>query len=113
MSWMDDSGFFGFDGSALSKKDVFFEDTRREKLKRIERLGCTHFIDDLEEVFLDEGFPQTVGKILYSPHRAASRAPGITIVASWEEISDLFFGSNQMDPEFSRRNPWGKAFSKG
>ncbi len=28
-------------------KNVFFEDTRQDKLRRIGMLGCTEFIDDL------------------------------------------------------------------
>ena len=50
LGWMTAQGFFGTSGFAVPAENVFFESTRAEKLARIAALGCTHFIDDLEEV---------------------------------------------------------------
>ena len=44
---------------------VYFEGTRAEKLARIEALGLTHFIDDLEEVLIDPAFPATTHAIRF------------------------------------------------
>lgn len=66
LSWMSDNEFFSQSGMGLSQEQVYFEETRAGKLQRIQSLQCTHFIDDLEEVFSDEGFPEGVTKILYS-----------------------------------------------
>lgn len=44
---------------------VFFEPTRTAKAARLEVLGCTHFVDDLPEMFAHETFPEGVERILY------------------------------------------------
>lgn len=92
MGWMRRNKFFEPDGFGLSPGDVYFESTRRKKIKRIRRLECTHFIDDLEETFFDTSFPAGVEKILYAPHVRHSPLQGAKVVLAWEEISDYFFG---------------------
>ena len=74
--WMTSQKFFDPDGLGFSRDQVFFESTRDEKIARIEALGCTHFIDDLEEVFLEPGFPAGVRKCLF---------------VSWPALHDDFF----------------------
>src|ERR1700722_4260066 len=54
--WMKTRGFFHHDEYGLSLENVYFEGTRAAKLDRIAALGCTHFIDDLEEVLCDPKF---------------------------------------------------------
>jgi len=93
MAWMRKNRFFEFDGLGLSQEDVYFESTRREKIERIRYLECTHFIDDLEETFLDELFPTNVGKILYAPHMQHSFADGLRVTSTWEEISGFLFNA--------------------
>lgn len=70
--WMKSHGFFRDDGYAISPDNVYFEETRQEKLTRIEQLGCTHFIDDLEEVLSDPAFPQGLERILFADNKDAS-----------------------------------------
>ena len=74
--WMASRGFFSPSGLGFSTDDVFFEGTRDAKIRRIEALGCTHFIDDLEEVFLEPTFPLGVKKLLFG---------------SWPQVHDDFF----------------------
>ncbi len=64
LEWMEARGFFAPDGFALARDRVFFEPTREAKCRRIAALGCSHFIDDLEEVFRDPAFPEGVGRLL-------------------------------------------------
>jgi hypothetical protein len=83
----------------LSAHQVHFTLTRGEKVQKIQQLGCTHFIDDLEEIFHEEGFPQGVTKILYAPGESRSRASrhstaadgSIIHLKDWGEIYDYFF----------------------
>jgi len=93
LTWMRENGFFETDGMGMSLQDVYFESTRREKIDRIRQLGCTHFIDDLEETFLESSFPTNVEKILYAPHRQHSSLLGVRAVTTWKEINDYFFGT--------------------
>lgn len=91
MTWMAQHRFFDADGLGLSERDVYFESTRGEKIERIRQLRCTHFVDDLEETFLEPTFPQHVEKILYAASREVMALPEIRCVGSWQDLYDYFF----------------------
>ncbi|HYA30163.1 MAG TPA: hypothetical protein VEI95_15190 [Acidobacteriota bacterium] len=85
MAWLGKHGFFAKNGIGIDRLQVYFEDTRADKIARIRKLRVTHFIDDLEETFADPTFPPEVEKILYSRHRSVD-APDIKSFTSWKEI---------------------------
>ena len=89
-AWMRDKGFFTVAGYDIPTENVFFEACRAEKLKRIASLGCTHFIDDLEEVLDDPGFPPDTTRILFSQSKPSGLAP-YRVCASWDEIEEQVF----------------------
>ena len=93
LSWIERQGWFGDSGLGLTRERVYFESSRREKVERIRQLKCTHFIDDLEETFLEVGVPDGVQKILYAPHPTETLAPAVTTVSSWDEAADVTIGS--------------------
>ncbi len=66
-AWMEKKRFFDANGFAINRRNVFFESTREAKINRIAAVGCTHFIDDLAEVFIQDGFPPETRKYLFSP----------------------------------------------
>ena len=78
LAWMASQKFFEPDGLGFSPDQVYFEGTRDAKIGRIASLGCTHFIDDLEEVFLEPSFPAGVRTFLFS---------------SWPALHDDFFAA--------------------
>jgi len=88
LRWMEARGFFTADGYAIPPENVFFEATRAEKLERIAALQCTHFIDDLEEVLLDPGFPPGVNRVLFG---ASGALPDVAICPSWRRIAETVF----------------------
>lgn len=94
LSWMAKNKFFETNGLGLWQKDVYFESTRQEKIERIKKIQCTHFIDDLEETFLEDTFPTGIEKIFYMPHTEHSAVQGVRVAASWKEIKDYVFGSS-------------------
>jgi hypothetical protein len=91
LDWMKANQFFQEEGLGLSLDSVFFGMIRQEKIDLIRTLGCTHFIDDLEETFLEETFPSNVEKILFAPYPQPPHLSGIRVLKSWQEISDYFF----------------------
>ena len=92
--WMRTQGFFDTESSVLAPGDVYFESTRMGKVDRIRRLVCTHFIDDLEETFLEGSFPAGVEKVLYSPDGPSTEVHSVVVMSSWKELSDYFFGTH-------------------
>jgi len=91
MAWMTANGFFESEDFGLSREDVLLEETRKEKLERIQNLGCAYFIDDLEEVFPERSFPNKVRKVLYAPTANSASIPGVWVAANWQEITDYLF----------------------
>jgi hypothetical protein len=91
LEWMTDKRFFDAEGFDLSRADVYFESTRCDKIARIARMGCSHFIDDLEEVLLEPSFPAHVEKILYAPDALSVSTGCVTVMPSWQAVRDYFF----------------------
>lgn len=79
-------GLFG-----ISLADVYFESSRREKIKRVSTLRCTHFIDDLMETFEESNFPDGIRKILYTNRKVGSASNHLTMSGNWYEIADYLF----------------------
>jgi hypothetical protein len=86
LAWMERHQFFAAAGLGLRREDVYFAGTRAEKLATIQRLGCTWFIDDLEETFLEPAFPSAPRKILFAPHGGHTPLPGVYVCRTWREI---------------------------
>jgi hypothetical protein len=94
LAWMTANRFFDSAGLGLSPRCVYFAGTRTEKIERIRDLACTHFIDDLEETFLEESFPPATARILYEPGRQSPAPHGVALMRTWQEIRDYFFSAN-------------------
>ncbi len=89
LSWMKTKGFFSDESLGLSLSSIYFEATREEKIARIRSLGCTHFIDDLVETFVDPSFPEGVIKILFARSAPDPLPVGIRHRSNWREIKDV------------------------
>jgi hypothetical protein len=91
LDWMKGQGFFDEARYRIPIENVFFEGTRAEKLARIGALGCTHFIDDLEEVLSDPEFPEGVERILFSDGAGAAVAAPYIVCPTWQAIEGHVF----------------------
>jgi len=91
MSWLEQHRFLDTRSNGLTGDDIYFESTRRDKAERIEALGCTHFIDDLEETFWEQSFPPKVMKMLYSPDLPASTGAHVDLAGNWTQMTDHLF----------------------
>jgi hypothetical protein len=91
LNWMTAQGLFEAE-YGMPLENVYFESTRQQKLGRINALGLTHFIDDLEEVLTDPHFPPNVMRILFAH---ADERPGMASYircSTWHEIERQVFG---------------------
>jgi len=93
LQWMENNKFFEKEGLDLKLENVFFEPTRQKKIERIISLGCTHFIDDLEETFAEGTFPHNIVKILFSSQSVGSKSNGMNVFQSWSKISGSIFNN--------------------
>jgi len=92
LQWLRAQSFFEAARGGLRPQQVYFESTRADKAARIADLACTHFIDDLSEVFEEPLFPQSAYKILFQPGGAACSQAGLTVMASWRGIAQALLG---------------------
>ncbi|MDR3639957.1 MAG: hypothetical protein P4L39_01390 [Humidesulfovibrio sp.] len=92
LGWMEACGLFNPDGIAFPHERVFLEPTKKDKLKRIGDLGCTHFIDDLPEFLGEADFPKGVKRLLFTPGGASSTDPEVVPCASWADIAAMLLG---------------------
>ncbi|MBU1199363.1 MAG: hypothetical protein KKF46_00830 [Nanoarchaeota archaeon] len=100
LKWLKKNGFF--DKLGLAHEQVFFLSTREGKIDKIKELGCTHFIDDLEEVFTHPGFPKNVLKILYSKKLVSKPSLNdLFVCTEWSQINNYFFGEKELRELFS------------
>ncbi|HEV8022116.1 MAG TPA: hypothetical protein VGP41_12670 [Candidatus Lustribacter sp.] len=85
--WLLAAGMLGAD--AVPESNLYFEDTREAKIARIVALRCTHFIDDLEEVFDDPAFPPHVQRLLFSTSaEVPDSGRAYASYGSFKEIAD-------------------------
>ena len=86
-NWLEKNLFFEKSGINIPRKNVYFEVTKTKKIKRIESLGCTHFIDDLPEI-LDMINPK-IKKILYNPKLNYLKKNDYINMTHWLEFSKI------------------------
>lgn len=91
MKWLLANKFVGNGPLIILFENVFFETTRQEKVDRIKTIGCTHFIDDLQEVFDEKTFPSSTSKYLFEPAGERNFRSG-QFVGSWRTIGREILG---------------------
>lgn len=91
-NWMKKNRFFEGEGFAIDEGSVFFEPTRLDKIERIKSLGCTHFVDDLEEIFKEPTFPDTTKRYLFAPSTIPLPLGPFRSFNSWRDISNDILG---------------------
>ena len=90
LGWMRANEFFDPGGLGFSVDDIYFEGRQSEKVARIKELGCTHFIDDLPEIFAEKSFPVEVLRILLSTGGEGADAAD-AVISDWFDIHDFMF----------------------
>lgn len=92
LRWLEVQGFFDSARFGVGPERIFFESTREEKIGRIRAVGVTHFVDDLEETFLEASFPAGVEKILLSPQSTPGDKGGWRAFPAWPPIQQYLLG---------------------
>ena len=78
----------------IQEKDVFFFDTRHEKVNKVKELKCSYFIDDLPEVFREDNFPKKTTKILFD---IQSEHAMNCARKSWQDVNKFVFKQTETD----------------
>ena len=91
LKWMKSNRFFDPEYFGIDKKNVFFAETREEKVEKIAHLKCNWFIDDLPDVFKENHFPSKTKKILFG-FSDPELLNDTVVLGSWRNISDKILG---------------------
>ena len=78
--------FFEISGINLPRENVYFEVTKENKIKKIETLGCTHFIDDLPEIL--QMINPNIKRVLYDPLENFPKTDFINM-KNWSDLNEL------------------------
>ena len=84
--WLDKYQFFFKNGLNWTEDQVYFENSKQEKVERIIELGCTHYIDDLPEII--EMLPSNINKIIYTNGKSI-KMRGAIEMHHWNEAEFL------------------------
>lgn len=87
LAWMESKAFFDQSYFGFDREAVYFEDTRAEKISRIRRLHCTHFIDDLVEVFEEPDFPDEVSGLLLTSQDDGADPANVVRCKCWNDVT--------------------------
>ena len=90
-SWLSKNNLLG-ESSIVNwtEKDLFFEETKVNKIKRINSCMCTHYVDDLQEILFQ--LSSEVKKIHYNPDGIQNKeinTGGLHIMTSWSQLNQL------------------------
>ena len=87
LNWLEKYGFFNPDVLNWRRHQVFFEESKQAKARRIQALGCTHYIDDLPDIL--EMLPSSIQTILYDPNQchSAERSFHLTHWEKWKQTT--------------------------
>lgn len=94
--WLENNGFYDYAKSGLTKDDIFFAATPKDKHALIEEKKCTIFIDDLISFLSHDRFPRNTRPVLFSPHQIPSRDLKLSYISSWTEALSLLPSNNQL-----------------
>ena len=95
MKWMGEKNLFNKSYFSLTKDKVFFSSTRKEKVKKISTIGCSHFIDDLVEVFEEPHFPQDTKRILLDTS-CQDNNKKLSVFNNWTDINNVLLGKQNL-----------------
>jgi len=89
-SWLSAREFFHEQGGENLLDEVWFEETREAKYRRIAERGCDLFLDDLPEFLLDPEFPQSARPILFDPMDChAQYGARLERITSWRQLPGI------------------------
>jgi hypothetical protein len=78
--------------AAVPHEQIYFEETKEQKIGRAAALEVDAFIDDLPEILAMPGLDERCRRILFAPNGAAGETR-FEVCRSWDEITALLLGA--------------------
>lgn len=94
MRWLEENELISEENTGLTKNDIYFESSLENKLRRIKTLGCTHYVDDLEEVV--NNIDGNIKRIHYNPKGAAANyKKSVQSANTWDQVKNIILNGNE------------------
>ena len=87
-SWMDRRGLFE---EGIDRGNVFFEESRQDKVRRLAHLRCTIVVDDLLEVLTHPELPTDLHRWWFRHGQQGSAPSGVREFRRWSELTEALF----------------------
>jgi len=85
--WLNKNKFFDHDGLNLNKSDVYFEEKKEYKIKRIHSLKLTYFIDDLESIL--DLIDDSIIKIHFNKDKSNELNSRYKSFSHWDKLGQM------------------------
>ncbi len=85
-NWLEKHNFFDSIGLNWGREQVFFAETKAEKVLKIKELKCTHYVDDLIEIL--KLLPDEIKKIHYTLY-TDSQDNTVTSMNHWNQLETI------------------------
>ena len=85
-SWLKSSGFLSKKNLGIEINNIYFEETKESKIRRIHQLKCTHYIDDLPEILT--ALDDSITKIHYNPEDGVCKEDHINM-KNWDMLEQI------------------------
>ena len=88
LKWLEKYNFFSDSFLSWTLDNINFEETKIQKIGKIQKCQCTHYIDDLEDILAM--IPSNINRIHYSPNKKSNKDSAFERFSSWHEIQRYF-----------------------
>ena len=88
--WLNHFSFSSSIGANINQKNIFFNESKEEKIEKLHNLKCDFFIDDLPEIL--DLINNTVRKILYSRNYEKFKSKYDFVSNDWQLIEKYLYG---------------------
>ena len=83
LKWIELNDFYN-DKVNFKIQNIYFENTIKQKLKKIKTLKCNIFIDDMSIIL--ENLPSKINRILFDPNYIEKKTYKYKIINSWKDL---------------------------
>ena len=87
MKWLEKNNFFNHKFLNLSKNDIYFAETKTEKINKINQSKFDYYIDDLPDIL--ERLDLNIKGILYCPNNGKSNKEKYIFLQDWSKLKEF------------------------
>ncbi len=88
IKWMDKNNLFLKNNLLIKKKNIFFCNTKKEKIDKLNSLHLDYFVDDLLKILIDKTLTNKTNKIFFNRFNSRIKNNYLISLSNWSIISN-------------------------